>query len=123
MERFSLPLLRYTFVAVFFWFGIQQLVDPTLWIVYLPEWLGYIPVPAEIFVQLNGWLEIVLAIALLIGFQVRTIAALLAIHLLGIAAVAGGATGVRDAGLGLALLSLALSQPDAYTLDVNLKKD
>lgn len=121
MSIASRLLLRYALCALFFWFGIQQLIDPGAWTVFLPEWTGYIPAPAEMLVRLNGWLEVMLALALLIGVFTRVAAALLGLHLLGVAWWVGGAIGVRDAILGLCAISLALSAPDTWTLDARRK--
>jgi len=108
--------------GVFLWFGLMQLTDASTWIGFLPEWLGYIPVSSEVIVQVNGWLEIVLAIAMLSGVWTRVAATILGTHLMGIAIMVGGATGVRDAGLALATLSLVLANVDSWTLDSVLIK-
>lgn len=113
----SIALLRATYVGLFLWFGIQQVTDPTAWISFLPEFTGYLPIPGEILVQLNGWLEICLAALLAAGVYTRAIAAFLALHLLGIAITAGGATGVRDTGLAMIGIALALQPTDPWTLD------
>ena len=110
-------LLRVAYVALFAWFGAQQLLDPSAWVGFLPEWTGYFPIPGEMLVQLNGLLELCLAALLALGVFTRPIAAFLALHLLGIAISAGGATGVRDAGLAAIGIALALNQPDRWTLD------
>lgn len=110
-------LLRWSWVALFAWFGTQQLLNPSDWIGFLPAWTGYFPIPAEMLIQVNGWIEICLAAALFIGCFTRVVATLLAVHLLGIAVFVGNATGVRDAALSAVGFALALSQPDAWTLD------
>ncbi|MEK9155076.1 MAG: DoxX family membrane protein [Patescibacteria group bacterium] len=119
----SAVIVRYTLTLLFLWFGTQQLIDPSAWIGFLPEWVGYIPVPAETFVRLNGLMEVVFALLLGIGAYTRIAAAILGLHLLGIAISVGNATGVRDAALALCTLSIALNQPDERTLDARTKKD
>lgn len=114
--------VRYTAVALFLWFGIAQLRDAATWVGFLPEWTGYLPIPGEMLVQLNGLVEVVLATALGIGALTRATAALLGLHLLGIAITAGGAIGVRDAALALMTLSLALAPADALTLDARARR-
>lgn len=104
-------------VVLFLWFGINQLLDPSIWITYLPEWTGYLPIPGEMLVMLNGWTEIILAAALALGTFVRPVSIILALHLFGIAIVAGGAIGMRDATLGMSLLALALGNTDSWTMD------
>jgi len=107
---------------MFIWFGTQQLLHPTDWIIYLPEWIGYLPIPPEMLIRLNGWTELVLASALIIGCYTRFVAAMLSIHLAGIAVSVGGATGIRDYALAAAGFALALDKPDAWTLDIYFAK-
>lgn len=116
MEK-TIIALRLSLAALFFWFGFQQWLAPDAWVSFLPSWTGYLPVPANTFIMINGWTEIVGATALLLGIWVRPVSVLLGLHLLGIAVSAGGAIGVRDAVLAAATLSLSLSPADKYTLD------
>lgn len=85
-------------------------------------WTGYFPVPAEMLIQLNGWSELCLAVLLFMGCFTRFAATILAIHLAGIATTVGGAIGVRDAALATVGVSLALAEPDEWTLDAKFKK-
>lgn len=113
----TIKIVRYTAVALFMWFGIAQLTDAATWVGFLPEWTGYFPIPGEMLVQLNGLGEVVLALALGVGVYTRVVAALLGVHLLGIALTAGGAIGVRDAALALMTGALAFAPPDSWTLE------
>lgn len=117
MNPFSLLALRITYVLLFSWFGSQQLLFPSDWVGFLPEWLGYLPIPGEMLVQLNGLVEVLGALLLGIGVYVRWIAGFLALHLFGIAMSAGGAIGVRDAGLAMIGVALAMSSSDRWTMD------
>jgi len=110
-------VLRYSWALLFFWFGFAQLTDATNWVIYLPEWTGYLPIPGEMLVRINGLLEVCCATLLTLGVHTRIISAFLALHLFGIAASVGGATGVRDAALGAAGIALALQIPDGLTID------
>ncbi len=101
MKHLSSHVLRFSFVALFVWFGVMQLIQPGDWIGYLPTWTDHIPVPGEMIVMLNGWFEVVAAAMLAAGVFPRAIAGFLAVHLFGIAVTAGGATGVRDLALGM----------------------
>ena len=116
MER-TLVFLRLSLAALFLWFGFQQWTHPDAWVSFLPDWIGYLPVPPNLFIMLNGWSEIVGALALLLGVWVRPVSILLGLHLLGIAATAGGPIGVRDAVLALASIALGLSPADRFTVD------
>lgn len=122
MSLASQVILRWAWVALFLWFGTQQLMHPASWVGLLPEWTGYMPIPGEMLIQLNGWLEVCLAIALFLGCYTRFVSAVLALHLFGIAGTVGGATGVRDATLGTVGIALTLSEPDTWTLDQRFRK-
>lgn len=115
--------LRWSLALLFVWFGTQQLLHPAQWVSYLPEWTGYLPMPSEMFVQLNGWLEICLATLLAIGVYTRFSAGLLGLHLAGIAVTAGGAVGVRDATLAAACISVVLGGADQWSLDASFAKE
>ncbi len=110
MER-TLILLRVSLAALFFWFGFQQWLYPSMWIAFLPAWTGYIPAPPNIFIMINGCTELIGATALLIGIWVRPISVFFGLHLLFIA------IGVRDAALAASAFALALSPADRYTID------
>jgi uncharacterized membrane protein YphA (DoxX/SURF4 family) len=117
MSQHSLKILRYSLAFLFFWFGTQQLMNPDVWVVFLPEWLGYIPIPAEMFVQLNGWMEVVGSVLLFFGVFTRAASFVLSLHLFFIALSVGGAVGVRDAVLAFAGFALAASKGDEWTVD------
>ena len=117
MSRATAITIRYAMCLVFFWFGVNQLVHPTAWTVYLPQWTGYIPAPGEMLIRLNGWFEVIAAVMMAAGVYTRVAAFLLGAHLLVIAIDVGGAIGVRDAGLAVVTMALALSKPDVMTLD------
>mgnify|MGYP003523292725 CR=1 FL=1 len=118
MTLLASRIIRYSFAGLFLWFGYMQLSDPSLWVGFLPQFLGYMPIPAEMIVQLNGWFELLAAAGLLFGVYVRPIAAVLSMHLLLIAVSVGGAIGVRDGILAVMGVSLAANtSPDPFTLD------
>lgn len=80
-RRAGVPLLRICLGLVFVWFGalkisgdtpVAELVAGTVPI-FDPGW----------FVPALGWLEVVLGVALLIGFQLAKVALVLAAHLAG----------------------------------------
>lgn len=104
-------------VLLFAWFAVQQLMDPSAWVGYLPEWTGYLPIPGEMLIMLNGWTELVLAAMMVVGCFTRWISIVLGLHLIGIAWTAGGAVGVRDAALALCMFALASGPADDWSLD------
>ena len=111
------PILRGAIVVLFLWFGASQVLAPAEWVSWVPEWTGTL-LPSMTLVLLNGTFEVVLGLALAIGFYTRWAALLLAFHLLFIALEIGyNDIGVRDFVLGLVTLSLFFFEPDQYTLD------
>ncbi len=115
-------VLRLGLAVVFLWFGAQQLADPLSWTGYVPIWTENPWITAETIIRLNGFSEIVAAGLLITGFWVRPVAALLALHMFMIALEAGGAVGMRDFGLAVACLALALSTADRWTLDAYFRR-
>lgn len=122
MSRTSSLMVRYAFAVLFFWFGIQQLLAPSMWVSFLPAWAGYFPMPGLMLVQFNGWFEIVFAVLLALGGFTRFVAAVLSLHLLGIAVSAGGTIGMRDFALSIMGGALVFSRPDDWTLDARLAR-
>lgn len=116
-KEIQIPLIRYSLVFLFSWFGIMQLINPGSWVAFLPSFTGYIPIPGEMFVSLNGWFEVCASILALLGVRTRIVLPLLGLHLMGIAISVGGAIGVRDAVLALVAISFAFAKPDSLTLD------
>ena len=124
MQKFDylVPLvLRLGMAVVFAWFGLQQLIDPGSWIAFVPTFTTNPLISPESIILLNGWLEVVGAALLVMGFRTRIIALVLGLHMLFIAIETGGAIGVRDFGLTVACLALALITPDRWSLDARFK--
>ncbi|MCG3772790.1 MAG: hypothetical protein JW384_04009 [Nitrosomonadaceae bacterium] len=114
-------VLRVGMAAVFAWFGLHQLFDPSSWIAFVPSFMTNPWITSESIVLVNGWAEVVGAFLLLIGFQTRPVALLLSLHMLFITIETGGAIGVRDLGITIACLALALSTIDRWTLDAKFR--
>ncbi len=112
--RFHRPLgmhvLRLGLAFVFLWFGFSQLFDSLTWVSLVPDWaVALLHLPPAMIVLANGVFEVTLATLLAGGFFVRTIAFILALHLLPITLDFGLIpTGVRDFGLVVAACALAL---------------
>lgn len=103
-------LLRLNLAALFLWFGFSQLINSLDWVNLVPTWASdLLHMPPAMIVMLNGSFEVLAASLLAMGFFVRTLSFLLALHLMPIALSFGGsATGVRDLGLAISSLSLSL---------------
>ena len=118
MQKISPIILRVGIGAVIIWFGLQQLGNPSPWIGFLPLWTKSLPISQLSFVYLNGWFELISGILLIAGFFTQLVAGLLTLHLLGIVCSVGySATGVRDLGITIALLSIFLHGTNSWSLD------
>lgn len=118
-QNLSTLVLRIGIASVYLWFGIQQFFYVDDWIGYLPEWTSKISFLTQTqFIYANATLEVVLGTFLLVGFFTRISAFILAIHLAAITYDVGfTAVGVRDFGLTLATLAIALSPFHANSID------
>lgn len=112
MQKWGFVVLRIGIALIFIWFGKEQLMNPGSWTGYVPSWAQSIFPNAEKLVLLNGLFELVAAFLLIMNVFTRVVALILAIHLLVIALAIGiNPVGVRDIGLSIAALSLALIHP------------
>jgi uncharacterized membrane protein YphA (DoxX/SURF4 family) len=112
-------VIRIGIALVFLWFGTQELTNPTDWTSYIPEAavkLTHLSVYTLTYI--NGAFEALAGLLLLIGLWTRVVAALLFLHLLTILSVVGyNSIGVRDFGLAIGALSVAIFGHDTITLD------
>lgn len=124
MKKASSAILRVGIAAVIIWFGYQQLSDPTSWLGFLPPWATTLPISQLSLIYLNGWFEIVAGTMLFFGVYTRTVALLIALHLLDITLTVGyGAIGVRDFGLTVAVVSVFLYGSSPISVDVFLQEE
>lgn len=104
-----MQILRLGMAAVFLWFGFSQLFNSLQFVSLVPVWAyNLLHIPPAMVVMANGVFEVIAGSLIALGYLVRPLAFLLALHLLPIALSFGiTAVGVRD--LGLSAASLALS--------------
>ena len=118
LAPYAPAVVRIGMSLVFLWFGSSQLADTEAWTAWLPAWTDSLPLNGENLVRLNGGFEVVFGALLLLGFYVRPVALLLALHMFQVASTVGySEIGVRDFGLALATTSVFLYGADLYTLD------
>lgn len=100
--------------AVILWFSLQQFMHPDMWVAYVPDSaVNLTGLPAQLLVYANATFELIFGMFLVLGIYTRVSAVLLALHLLDIMWVVGyGEIGVRDFGLSLALITVALNGAD-----------
>lgn len=109
-QEWGLLLLRFGLAIVFLWFGFSQLLDGLKWVSIVPTWAtDVLNIPPAMIVLANGLFEVVLGTLLAMGFWVRVVGFVLALHLIPITIDMGvTATGVRDLGLVISAFSLSL---------------
>jgi len=122
-SNWAIVVLRLSLAGVFLYFGFRQLSNPTGFIGYLPSEISLLPLAPKTFVVLNGAFEVFAGTLLLIGMYTRIAALLLGLHLMGIAWTIGYSdTGIRDFGLALAAVALAMFNTHRFSLDEYLDK-
>jgi len=122
-EKLSAPILRISLSLVFLYFGFQQVYSPDNWISFVPEFVTGFGLSVNNIVMVNGIMELILGIFMLIGLYTRFASFILSVHLLGIAVSVGFVpTGVKDFGLALATFVVFLNGADKYTLDKKMIK-
>jgi len=109
-QELGVHLFRLGLAVVFLWFGFSQLIDSLKWVSMVPEWaVNLINLPPAMIVMGNGVFEVILGSLLAMGFFVRIIAFVFALHLIPITFDFGFTpNGIRDLGLIIALVSLGL---------------
>lgn len=132
-------VLRMGLSLVFLWFGFNQLFFPEMFLGYVP---AVVTMPMQHFMEqhhpslarsveqtnqglvfFNAVLELVFGLLLLLGLFTRIVAVVLLVHLLSIAFFLGyNDVMIRDLGLSIALLSVALYGHDSWCLETKLKK-
>jgi len=118
-QKYSTAIIRVGLALVLLWFGIDEIANPKNWFGFIPSWLTTSPTfNIENLIILNGILEIIVGVLLLIGFYTRIVAFIAALHLLFITIIVGyNEIGVRDFGLTLMAVSLIFSGAGVLSLD------
>jgi uncharacterized membrane protein YphA (DoxX/SURF4 family) len=123
LKKYSPIILRIGISLVLLWFGISQVTNASAWIGWLPSFTSSWPISQTALVFLNGSFEIILGLMLILGLYTRVAAALIALHLLGITLSVGyNEIGIRDFGLFMAALAIALNGDDDWCLDKSFHK-
>lgn len=109
-HEWGVLVLRLGLAAMFLWFGFSQLLDGLNWVGWVPEWaVNLLHLPPAMIVLLNGAFEVVAGGLIACNILTRWAALALAAHLALITIEIGMTQiGVRDFGLTVATLALAL---------------
>lgn len=118
LSKYAPLILRVGLASVFIWFGLNQFIDQSMWVSFIPASITNMTgISAETLVVLNGIFEVFMASLLSFGIYTRLVASLLFVHMFAIIGDVGlSAIGVRDVGLMFALLSIAFYGPDEYSI-------
>lgn len=113
-SSFAPLALRLGLAAVFMWFGVSEIMNPAQWTGFIPNWaVSFLGMSAATLVVANGIFEILAAVLLVLNILSRWVAFLLLIHLFVIICEVGlGPIGMRDFGLMIMALALALISED-----------
>jgi uncharacterized membrane protein YphA (DoxX/SURF4 family) len=115
-------VVRIALSLVFLWFGATGIFNPGALAGYVPSWAYALGDPLTL-VRLNGALDATIGLVLLIGWQVRIVATIGGLHILGVAAGLGyNDVMIRDIGLALAAFGIAIGGPDPWSLDERMRK-
>lgn len=112
MQRTNIAkwLLILGLVFVFFYFGFDKFLHPTIWIAWLPDWMENMGgLSKDAWLKLIGASEILFAILLIIPIKrvQQTGVILIILHLLAILTQVGwNDTAVRDIGIMVSAISL-----------------
>lgn len=116
IESYAPIVLRFGIAFVFLWFAINQFMSPIDWTGFVPEQIAAIADPTML-VYGNAVFELVFGILLLLGLWPRITALLLGMHLIGISIGLGyNSIMIRDIGLSLATLAIAMHGPDRFCI-------
>lgn len=122
-KNLSRIILRFSLGLVFLYFGINQVINPDNWVGYIPGFLNGVIITANNLVMINGLMEIILGIFMILGLYLRFSSLALGIHLLFISFSLGFTPiGVRDFGLAMVTLVVFLDGIDKYCLDWKFNK-
>ncbi len=122
-KSYAPVVLRLGMALVFLWFGVSQLLDASNWTGWLPEYAANLPLGAETLVYLNGAFETLFGSLLLLGLGTRLAAILLSVHMAHIISVVGySEIGVRDFGIFVAAVAVALNGADKLSLDQRVRQ-
>lgn len=124
MQKHTHTILRIGISLVFLWFGITQVLQPLFFAAYVPQWTQSLPIAIDQLLMLNGIFETIVGAMLLLGILTRLSAALLTLHIaLIMISIGFNEIGVRDFGITVATLAVALHGADSFTIDKKLRLD
>jgi uncharacterized membrane protein YphA (DoxX/SURF4 family) len=125
MNDYGKLILKVGLGIVFIYFGVNQIMNPEMWVDLLPSFLNNLNFfQPESLIFLNGTFDILVGFCLILGLFLKIISVLAFLHLISIFIFSLGFTqsGIRDFGLALASLSLFFSEDDKFSLSRFLRQ-
>ena len=115
-------VLRIGLAVLYLWFGFSEVTNVQMWTSYVPSWATSMSgLSVDTVVLFNGLFEIAMGTLLALGFLVRWVALILALHMLLIVFDIGlTAIGMRDLAIATSTLALSLFGSDGLTLDCRM---
>lgn len=103
-------VLQIAIAFLFAWFGIEKLLFPESWVIFVPNWFSiYVKINVAQVILLLGAIETALAIWILIPWKTHFAAYAAVLYFIPIILITGVShAGVRDISLGISTLALAL---------------
>ena len=111
-------LLRIGLGIIFFWFGITKFTNVQDWLRYIPPWLqSLIPISMNLFLYIQGAIETLIGLFLILGIFVKKSAFLAALILIVIIITVGfNDVSLRDFGLLMIAISLMILGKGKYSI-------
>ena len=117
LKKYSPAVARGGVGFVFLVFALWQIIYPESWIGYLPGFVYSIGISVKTLIILNGALDLLIGLGLILGVFVRISSLLGMLHLIGIVGSLGwNDVSVRDLGLLIVLISVFLNGEDRFCL-------
>ena len=116
-KRYAPLIARLGVGIVFLVFGVWQILSPSGWLGYLPDFVLGFGISPSTFILLNGIFDLLIGLLLVFGLFLRIASAFGILHLAGIIFSLGwNDVAVRDLGLMIVLISVFLNGPDEFCL-------
>lgn len=111
-------LLRIGLGVIFSWFGFTKFTDQQSWLSFIPPWLqSILPISVNNFLYIQGFIEALIGVLLILGILVRISAFIAALILLVIIFTLGfNDLALRDFGLLTIAISLIILGNDDFTI-------
>lgn len=89
-QKLSFFILRLGLAATYIYSGLDLILNPVNWIAFLPSWFSQLlPVSSVTYLQLQGGLELLLALGLIFGIKLRLVSLISVLEMVAILGLYG----------------------------------